>query len=190
MSFAVSISLLPASGRARVGSSRGAQRTGRAGFSSSARACVQERIGNTSFYKAEQVKCVALRSRAREQRSRRRRAQQPAAAAACHGHDAKMPFPSSRVERARPARRYTMRLSSQIVLEPAIVMGGSGNDVKVKVLSNGAEVSVGAGALAKLGESFAPGDAIKRAMLNGQEEDATVRSCNRRHVWPVSCDGV
>lgn len=36
--------------------------------------------------------------------------------------------------------------------------------------------------LSKLNERFAPGDAIKRAMLSGDEEDATVRRRRKRSL--------
>ncbi len=55
------------------------------------------------------------------------------------------------------------------------MLGGDSSAVKIQLLCNNSELSVGAAQLAKLGEAFAPGDAVKRAMLSGQEEDATVR---------------
>jgi hypothetical protein len=48
--------------------------------------------------------------------------------------------------------------------------------VRVKLLKTGADLVVSdLASLAKLRESFAPGEAIKRAKMNGDEEDATVR---------------
>ncbi len=52
--------------------------------------------------------------------------------------------------------------------------------VRVKLLSTGADVVVSdVRDLAALSESFAPGDIIKRAKLDGVEEDATVRAQRR-----------
>lgn len=73
-----------------------------------------------------------------------------------------------------------MRLGSHVAAEPAIIMGNAGaSGVRVKVLNSsfGEMVVNDISALSKLREQFAPGDAVKRAMLSGAEEDATVRRC-------------
>jgi hypothetical protein len=87
--------------------------------------------------------------------------------------------------------RYTLRLGSNTSLEPAVVMGAAGMfangtpAVRVKLLATNADVIVNeVSMLSKLGESFAPGDAIKRAMLSGDEEDATVRARRARAAYP------
>ncbi len=78
---------------------------------------------------------------------------------------------------AAHASRYTLRLGNNISQEPGIVMGADGaSGARVKLLRTNADVIVNdTSMLSKLSESFSPGDTIKRAMLSGAEEDATVR---------------
>jgi hypothetical protein len=68
-------------------------------------------------------------------------------------------------------------------VEPAVIISEAGKGVggapavRVKLFNSDTEVVVKdvKAMLSKLNERFAPGDAVKRAMLSGQEEDATVR---------------
>jgi hypothetical protein len=78
---------------------------------------------------------------------------------------------------AAHASRYTLRLGNNISQEPGIIMGADGaSGARVKLLRTNADVIVNdTSMLSKLSESFSPGDTIKRAMLSGAEEDATVR---------------
>jgi hypothetical protein len=149
-------------------------------------ACYKMPIAGTGFSVAEQVKCVAARIRA---------------AAQHHAHPHRTTPPPShsaalrcRARRCRHAHhcthRYKTRSGVSATEEPAVILGAAGAGVggspavRVVLLNSDTEkvVTDVKATLSKLNERFAPGDAIKRAMLSGDEEDATVRRRRKRSL--------
>ena len=132
--------------------------------------CIQQRIGNTGFWRAQQVRCVATAARDASRRV-------CALASLC------APFTLPLV------CRVTLPLAFGTRSFPTIVMGPADSSsltqpqrLRVKALNIAghlghytlADVSIDC--LSALHETFAPGEAVKRAMLNGNEEDAVVRA--------------
>ncbi len=128
---------------------------------------MQQRVAGTNLWLAQQVTCV-LQARLACVAPRLR-------AERCSvGLDSRL---------SNCATRYTPRQKgTRSEAQPAVVLEAADEPAKVwvKLLRTGDEVLCNAKDLSALREKFVPGDAAKRAMLNGEEEDAEVRRSHLR----------